>query len=457
MNQDLEKEIRTILDAVMLLKPITVRFVFNKNIGTDKEQELILWYQGDTGSAYEEIDSAFYGIMQTQKMIKIPHVSNSTLLQGLPLEESGAVFFPVQTEYGYCGFLWACFESELFTDQTISRFSGFCDWLSLSIRNELQKEFLLESISNQYIELLDAMKYAALIVFTPDNLVVSNPCFESLKGRGEILNHLHTAFKDEYEFEAFTSKYKCLVRELDYCEGKVGKLIIFPKEETTRNSRTLEPYELHYYRLLTQKARGNLSMLDSTDVLSDVQKNYVDRIEQSLKRLESLYSSCDSYYEKAHQEQQSGMELVSIQDIVKEVMLDLASAARNKHIEIEQSIRFEEEKRSAGKALGSHWMLTLAVFNLLDNAIRYSKTDGKPVQLEAVYGETEWSLIVRDFGIGIAPLDLEKIREAPLDDGVTELKGIHFVRYVAEVHHGTLDIESRLGKGSTFTLHIPYY
>ena len=59
------------------------------------------------------------------------------------------------------------------------------------------------------------------------------------------------------------------------------------------------------------------------------------------------------------------------------------------------------------------------------------------------------------------------IKEARTAAGMTQkqlaeaagsgLHGIALVKYVAKVHNGKLDIESRLGKGSVFTLTIPYF
>jgi signal transduction histidine kinase len=39
----------------------------------------------------------------------------------------------------------------------------------------------------------------------------------------------------------------------------------------------------------------------------------------------------------------------------------------------------------------------------------------------------------------------------------TIINGIQFVKYVARLHKGKLEIESKLGKGSTFTFEAPYY
>ena len=136
----------------------------------------------------------------------------------------------------------------------------------------------------------------------------------------------------------------------------------------------------------------------------------------------------------------------------------MAAAARNKRVEIELNTESGPNGRSAGNAVGDSWLLTLAIFDLLDNAIRYTPMDGKAINLQISYNEKDWSLRVEDFGSGISPLDLERMQNLNYAEAAgSGLHGIALVKYVAKVHNGKLDIESRLGKGSVFTLTIPYF
>ncbi|HYZ92659.1 MAG TPA: ATP-binding protein [Actinomycetota bacterium] len=104
--------------------------------------------------------------------------------------------------------------------------------------------------------------------------------------------------------------------------------------------------------------------------------------------------------------------------------------------------------------------LTMAVKNLVDNAVRYSER-GK-VELGA--GQlTEWvGISVADQGIGIPTDEIPRIFERfyrvdkarSRATGGTGL-GLAIVRHVAENHGGRVDVESELGSGSTFTLLLP--
>ncbi len=111
---------------------------------------------------------------------------------------------------------------------------------------------------------------------------------------------------------------------------------------------------------------------------------------------------------------------------------------------------------------GDGRQLTSAISNLLDNAVKYSDA-GSTVEVGAELGdEGRVAVSVSDRGIGIPARDLERIFERfyRVDQGRSRQTGgtglgLAIVRHVAANHHGTVEVESRLGEGSTFTLRIP--
>jgi len=110
---------------------------------------------------------------------------------------------------------------------------------------------------------------------------------------------------------------------------------------------------------------------------------------------------------------------------------------------------------------GDRRQLASAVFNLLDNAIKYSPA-GSTVRVSAEAGGGEVRLLVADEGIGIPRRDLERIferfyrvdRARSRDTGGTGL-GLAIVRHVASNHGGDITVQSREGEGSTFALALP--
>ncbi len=97
--------------------------------------------------------------------------------------------------------------------------------------------------------------------------------------------------------------------------------------------------------------------------------------------------------------------------------------------------------------------------NLISNAMKYS-TVGNVVRLEVVRGANEIMLRVIDRGIGIRTEDRERIFDTFFrGGGVSHIPGVglglKIVRDNLRRHHATIDVQSEVGKGSTFTVHLP--
>ena len=101
------------------------------------------------------------------------------------------------------------------------------------------------------------------------------------------------------------------------------------------------------------------------------------------------------------------------------------------------------------------------LYNLFDNAHKYS---GESKKIEIIVKSTADSveINVKDFGIGIPPEDQNKIFNRFYrggDELTRSVKGsgigLTIVKRIIEAHGGRLDVESEIGKGSTFTVSIP--
>jgi len=99
--------------------------------------------------------------------------------------------------------------------------------------------------------------------------------------------------------------------------------------------------------------------------------------------------------------------------------------------------------------------------NLLDNALKYSRSAGK-VFIRASTDEDFIRVEIQDTGIGIPQKDLEKIfdefyRVRNKDtQGITGTGlGLSIAKRILEAHNGHIDAESRLHQGSTFRVLLP--
>jgi two-component system, OmpR family, phosphate regulon sensor histidine kinase PhoR len=99
--------------------------------------------------------------------------------------------------------------------------------------------------------------------------------------------------------------------------------------------------------------------------------------------------------------------------------------------------------------------------NLLDNAIRYTPLGGS-IRVKAVVEGSDVVLSVADTGIGIPKADQDRIFERfyradaarSRESGGTGL-GLSIVKHIVEAHSGRIRVESEVGRGSTFFIHLP--
>jgi signal transduction histidine kinase len=96
--------------------------------------------------------------------------------------------------------------------------------------------------------------------------------------------------------------------------------------------------------------------------------------------------------------------------------------------------------------------------NLLGNAAKFTSEGGRVVS-ELSYKENILTVSVADTGIGIAPSDKERIFEKFVQVKPTNLAtpgsiglGLSIVSEIAKKYNGTVEVESEVGKGSTFTV-----
>jgi two-component system phosphate regulon sensor histidine kinase PhoR len=106
-------------------------------------------------------------------------------------------------------------------------------------------------------------------------------------------------------------------------------------------------------------------------------------------------------------------------------------------------------------------LLEQAVGNLLDNAIKYSE-QGKKIAVVAAANDEDVSIKVIDQGYGIPHEHLPRLFERfyRVDKGRSRAMGgtglgLAIVKHIIQAHGGRVTVESTLGKGSVFTLHLP--
>lgn len=140
---------------------------------------------------------------------------------------------------------------------------------------------------------------------------------------------------------------------------------------------------------------------------------------------------------------------------LREAMESLAPAAAAKGLELVQSCAVETLPMT-----GDRRRVAQILLNLLSNAVKF--TEKGSVTLALARGKDQVHLAVRDTGPGIPAKDLPRLftEFEQLDEGLARRNegtglGLALSRRLARLMNGTIEVESQLGLGTTFTLTLP--
>jgi signal transduction histidine kinase len=143
-----------------------------------------------------------------------------------------------------------------------------------------------------------------------------------------------------------------------------------------------------------------------------------------------------------------------------EVVLGVVKKYEKKAAQRAVHLKLRNE-RNVPEVNGDSKSLERAVTALVDNAIKFSPQGGN-VEIDFERGKDRLAVSVEDHGIGIAMDQLPRIfdRFYHLEKSGDNLFGgigigLAIARQVVEQHHGRLNVESKLGKGSRFTMELP--
>jgi two-component system OmpR family sensor kinase len=123
------------------------------------------------------------------------------------------------------------------------------------------------------------------------------------------------------------------------------------------------------------------------------------------------------------------------------------------------SVRIDDAEPATVR--GDAMALRRAMFNLMENAVKYTAPGGK-VELSLISGDRVATMTVADTGVGIEPAEAERIFEPFVrldaargrETGGSGL-GLAIARSIVTAHGGTLTVDSRPGAGSRFTISLP--
>jgi two-component system sensor histidine kinase SenX3 len=339
---------------------------------------------------------------------------------------------------------------------------------------DLAAEAVAESTSEaiRLRRALDALRQAVVIVDERGDVIFSNHRATLLMdGRHadaiaaqaveELLETTALGGSEERTLELYGPPRRTLVMRTESIDNGARSLGTIAVIEDISERRRLEEVRRDFVANVSHELKtpmGAVGLLAET-LLGETEPQVARRLAQRI-HLEAFRISrvIDDLIELSRIENESAppREPVPVNLVMAEAAERVRAAAEQRNVEL-----VVEEAPASLAVMGDRRQLTSAIFNLLDNGVKFSYENSK---LFLRGSEEEGSAVVRvsDTGVGIPARDLERIFERfyrvdtarGRSTGGTGL-GLAIVRHVAANHQGSVQVESREGEGSTFTFKVP--
>jgi two-component system phosphate regulon sensor histidine kinase PhoR len=320
----------------------------------------------------------------------------------------------------------------------------------------------------------------AAVDLLPDGLVVLDR-FDHVQWSNRAAQELHGIFGTRRPIDHFVRQPEFLayLRDADFSQpvrmslhnapGRLFSLKIVPTDDAYRllitrdvtESSRVEQMRRDFVANVSHEIRtpltvvaGFVETLLEMDLPADERRRCLEMVQRQTGTMQRLVEDLLTLATLEATSLPPESDPVAVEPLLQAVLADVRALSAGRH-------ELALEVASPAGLRGAPTELDSAVRNLLTNAVRYTP-DGGRITVEWRVIDGEGVLSVRDTGIGIAAAHLPRLTERfyrvdrgrSRETGGTGL-GLAIVKHVAQRHQARLEIDSRVGAGSTFSLRFP--
>jgi signal transduction histidine kinase len=213
----------------------------------------------------------------------------------------------------------------------------------------------------------------------------------------------------------------------------------------------------HEFKSPLSSIRQLSEMLQSGRIpAEEYRQQYYDVLVEQSERLSLLIDNILDFSKIEEGKKEFDFEMVEIGSLLQEIVTAIQDQVRHKDFNIQLEIEAFLPLVKADRAA-----ISQAITNLIDNAIKYSG-EARNIIVRTFAKLPYLMIVIKDFGIGIRKEEIEKVFERFYrggDELTRTIKGsglgLTLVKQIVEVHNGNIDVESKPGKGSTFSIQLP--
>jgi signal transduction histidine kinase len=296
----------------------------------------------------------------------------------------------------------------------------------------------------------------------------------AVRARAEELRDFVATDEDDSALEELARQNRDLVQVLGELEEKREQLEEVNRQlaesnrelnEANAKLRELSAMKEEFLALTTHDLRSPLTVISgvinffTSGRLGDLtpeQKNMVEMMERNTQNLIELVNDLLDASKLESGTLRLDAASIDLRGLVEELREQMQPLAAQKEIALEETIPEDLPPLQADRA-----KLRRVLVNLLSNALKFTPKSGR-VSLSATREGDFVRVAVADTGVGIAPDDLKDIFDkyaqarsrATRSEKGTGL-GLYITRQLVELHGGRIEVQSEVGKGSTFSFTIP--
>lgn len=208
----------------------------------------------------------------------------------------------------------------------------------------------------------------------------------------------------------------------------------------------------HEIKTPISSIEGFAKLLKEKDLSDEEREEYSNIIIEESERLTNLTGKMLKLSKLHNQDRITNKQEILIAEQIRRAISLLEPKWAEKDIKI--NVNLEE-----CSFLGDTELMFQVWVNLLDNAIKFSKQNGK-IDIKVSNKDTNIDVTVRDYGVGMQEAELEKIFERfyQIDRSHSEEGcglGLAIVKRIIELSEGTIEVESKENQGTTVKVKLP--
>ena len=476
----LKNALQPVMQAVIMHGASNVRVVLLNEVEVLRGDQS--WYRFGLGEEAEELAPLDQEIMTRARRSGPTILSQAQIEKSLHLVDDiscpdAILVLPLTWEQNWLGNLWATYHGRKKpTEKDVSSLTQYTDKASKIVihMRKLRKSLI---VKHQMETLVDLLPEAVIITDNHSQIIFYNEAAHAMFGieaknltgaklpnilKDEILRDVLERGKSTLQLEevrtAAGDVYHIITTPLnlnDHIEGQ-GMIIRDVTQQRQQDFRKTE-----FVTTVSHELRSPLSLIHGygkilrlTGNLNEQQDIYIRNIIEGVEEMQVLVQNL---LDLGRLESENVLEITrfAAQKLIQKIVNGMDAQAKQKNIQMHMVFPEEAIFIEADATL-----LTLALKNLIENAIKFTKMGGS-VTVDVRENEENVIISVIDSGIGIAPLDqrniFEKFSQGAKQTGAGQGSGLGLaiVKTIADHHRGRVWFESKLGKGSTFYLQVP--